>query len=142
MKNIFLIMVNSESRLGFTRTLIDAFMFVLKMSISVGTTVIAIVMMNTNLVPAGREIRQPFYPCLVIFCFSYIIASLFMGLIGAGVTTILHCYLIEQDPRSDPVKRDYHTDELLEFINKIHFDASKLKTSGIHEALLEGYELK
>jgi hypothetical protein len=110
------------------------------MGISVGTTAIAFVLMNTSLVQQGQKVSQPFYPGIFIFGFSYIISSFFIGVLNAGANAILHAVLIDvNDPKLDTIEiKPHHTKNVKEFLEKLQQDVLKLDTeSQIHQRLLE-----
>lgn len=87
--NAFLLMTKYAVTFGMVESLTEVFIFIVKCSIAIGTTAISWPMMRTDLVPGAQVIHQPYYPAMFILMFSYIIASIFIGMLDAGANTIL-----------------------------------------------------
>lgn len=85
----FLLMTKYSITFGMVATLADVFIFVIKWAIAFGTVAIAFPLMSTTLVPDNQIIQQPYYPAVFILVFSYVIASIFIGMMDAGASTIL-----------------------------------------------------
>lgn len=87
--NAFLLMTRYSVTFGMVHVLTDTFVFIVKVAITIGTIVIAFPLMSTSLVPEAQVIQQPYYPAAFIGVFSYIIASIFIGMLDMGANTIL-----------------------------------------------------
>lgn len=108
--NAFLLMTKYAVTFGMVNTLADVFVFICKWAIAIGTSAIAFPMMKTDLVPKGSSIQNEYCPAGFILLFSYIIASIFIGMMDAGASTILQCYLLDKNIK-EQMASGVHFDE-------------------------------
>lgn len=87
--NAFLLMTRYAVTFGMVNTIADMFIFIVKWSIAIGTVAISFPLMSSSLVYENQEIEQPYYPAIFILLFSYVIGSIFIGMMDAGSHTIL-----------------------------------------------------
>merc|ERR1711862_719048 len=70
------------------------FMFLAKTFVAISTTMIGYVLIPPMTAPVNVS---PTVPCLMIFLFSYLVASTFISIFDMSALTILQCYLYDLD---------------------------------------------
>ena len=125
--NSFVLILKNAAKFGFVEGIASCFMFIAKFFVSILTTLISFFLMQVMV-----KVSSPYAPLLVIFLFSWMIASIFIEIFDTGANTILQCYILDQEvglcddehiPRS--LKKFFSEDEIKRAMEKDKVAQSK-----------------
>jgi solute carrier family 44 (choline transporter-like protein), member 2/4/5 len=90
--NSFILILKNSAKFGFVEGIAGCFMFIAKFFISIMTTLVSFFVLQGMV-----EVSSPYAPLLVIFLFSWAIATIFIEIFDTGANTILQCYLLDRE---------------------------------------------
>ena len=132
-KNAFFLIARNIGRIMAVGVVSEVVVFIGKYFIIMVTTAFAYVCMDRVI---GDELNSLVGPCIFVAFFAYCIAILFMSVFAMGISTLLQCFIADEEMYPDPVDR-YASPELLSFIDSsaaAHAAEAKKKGGGAEEA--------
>jgi hypothetical protein len=118
--NAFLLILKNSVKFALVNELAWIFMFIAKLTVSVTTTWLGFLLLGC-MIPTGVELSSPFFPILMIFFLSYVVATIFISIFDAGANALLQCYLFDLDIwRQKGEVDDKHVPEHLKRFFKDH----------------------
>lgn len=90
----FYLVVRNAARVSAISSVSAAVLIVGKLFISAVTTGLAYYVMNENI---GEELYSIAGPTVVVFLISYFVSDFFMDIYDMGTTTILHCFIADEE---------------------------------------------
>lgn len=143
--NAFCLILKNAAKFSFVETIAKVFMFMCKISIACLTTICGYFLMLV-MIPENTPVTDIWWPLIVIFCISYIIALVFISVFDVGALTILQCYLIDLDIAKQHNLDPKHIPPTLEKFLHLHEDGEvemgTKKTSGYNSDEEQKRELK
>ena len=124
--NSFILLLKNAAEFSFVSALGMAFMFLCKFCIAILTTLIAFFLLPVML-EEGTTVNF-FWPVFLIFCFSFVIAHVFVSVFDIGANTILQCYLIDVDIAKQHNLDPKHIPPTLTAFLHIHNEGKPKKT--------------
>ena len=120
-KLAYYLIVRNTRRFAATEAIGSIFMFIGKVAIAIFSAWICWFILNSDNYDYKKNIFSPIMPTVVCFCIAYIIAAMFLAVYGQAASTILQCFLVDEEiADSKGETGGKHTPELLKpFISKI-----------------------
>lgn len=94
--NGFLLNIKHLLRFSFANTIAKVFMFIGKVGITAGNVFTLLFIMKT-ITGDTEEVSSTFGPCLVVGCWTYFTASVFLGLFDTAVMAMMTSLAIDMD---------------------------------------------
>jgi solute carrier family 44 (choline transporter-like protein), member 2/4/5 len=118
----FLLILKNSAKFGFVNGIATVFMFLAKFTVAIATTLCCWGLLKTW--PEQEEVsgrkEGVLLPCLFVFIFAYIVASVFIGIFDISSATILQCYLKDLDISRQANLEPTHVPETLAKFLTIH----------------------
>lgn len=125
-KAAFQLILRNASRVGSISYVSTVVLFVGKLFISFSTAGVAYVVIDTKF---GDEIYSPGGPTALVLFISYAIGSLFLDLFDTGTSTILHCFIADEEMFGDD--DCYADDQLREWFDDLEQSQVKVVSGNI-----------
>ena len=94
----FLVVLKNAAKFSFVNSIAGFFMFLAKFSIAILTTLASWGLLKIWPTDDGTDTSTGFIlPCTAIFCLSYVISAMFIGIFDVASNTILMCYIWDQE---------------------------------------------
>ena len=120
-KNAFLLMIRNPIQMSITQSLSTAVLVLSKLAVSALTCLFTygIAAKTTFLNTDQKEISNPIFLAAIAFIIGFAVASLFCVIIQCAIDTVLQCFLIEMEMRTnDPTIPRFCTKSLNRFIEE------------------------
>jgi choline transporter-like protein 2/4/5 len=96
--NALALIVKNVASVSSTSVISDIMLFLGKLAVSLGSGVIAFMMLDDDNFKYGDEkVTSPLFIVILVILFAFLIASLFMSIIEFGIDTIMLCYCKDCD---------------------------------------------
>ena len=111
-KNAFFLIARNLMRIAAVGVVSEVVVFIGKYFIIMVTTALAYMCMDRVI---GDELNSLVGPCIFVAFFAYCIAILFMSVFAMGISTLLQCFIADEEMHPDPSER-YATESLSSFV--------------------------
>ena len=122
-KNAFFLIARNLMRIAAVGVVSEVVVFIGKYFIIMVTTALAYMCMDRVL---GDELNSLVGPCIFVAFFAYCIAILFMSVFAMGISTLLQCFIADEEMHPEPSER-YASKSLMDFIGEASSDAKAKK---------------
>ena len=113
-REAFFLILRNAGRVGAITYVSGAILFLGKLFVSAATTLTSFYIMNEYI---GVDVFSLAGPTVLIFMIAYVIADMFMDIFEVGITTILHCFVADEEMFAND-GRCFADGKLRDFINK------------------------
>ena len=120
-KNAFFLIARNLMRIAAVGVVSEVVVFIGKYFIIMVTTAFAYVCMDRVI---GDELNSLVGPCIFVAFFAYCIAILFMSVFAMGISTLLQCFIADEEMHPSPADR-FASNELISFIDSSAAKAKK-----------------
>jgi len=101
--NGFLLNIKHIMKFSFANMIANVFIFIGKVGLTVGNVFSLLFIMKT-VTKDSEEISSIFGPCLVVGCFTYFTATVFLGLFDTAVMSMMTSMAIDMDMNGSDLK--------------------------------------